>query len=301
MRYFNTILLKGGPMQANTDLNYKETIPHGNETFPIKLYYTVLKHPEHDLYLHWHDEIEIIYITAGKGTFIIDLIEYPVQKGDILFIKKGALHSGIGDALEGCECHTLILHPNFLKSYQYDQIEARYLTPLLKEELCIAPHLNHSLELQELMMQIINQFQTQSTAYELMIKALSLQLLATLFQNHLVSEQVSSSKKVTALKTVLAYIHEHYGKKIKIHELAQLVGYSDYHFLHFFKQEAGMTCIDYINQIRLQKAYHLLTTTDESITQVAYDCGFENLSYFTKKFKEKYRVTPSKSRQKRIE
>lgn len=283
-------------MKPNTDFNYKETISHGSETFPVKLYHTVLKQPEHDLYLHWHDEIEIIYITAGSGTFIIDLIEYPVNKGDLLFIKKGALHSGIGDKLEGCECHTLILHPNFLKSHQYDTIEERYITPLLKEEITILPYSPHHTQLQELMTQIIQQFQTKPTAYEIMIKALCLQLLAVLYQTHTVNQPVGSSKKVTALKLVLAYIHQNFQHKITIHELAELVGYSDYYFIHFFKQEAGMKCIDYINHIRLQKAHQLLTTTDLSITQIAYDCGFENLSYFTKKYKEKYLLTPSKSR-----
>ncbi|HAX72265.1 MAG TPA: hypothetical protein DCY20_01940 [Firmicutes bacterium] len=289
-------------MSTHTDSTYKETISHGELAFPIKLYHTILKKKQHDLYLHWHAEMEIIYIAHGFGTFQIDNAPLDVCEGDILFIKKGALHSGTGSTL-GCECYTLVFNLSFLQNQTFDVVESTYLMPLSKEVLMfplrISPDDLGYAAILDCIKNMILLFETKPCAFELIVKGNLLSLFGLLFQNnHIITlkQPPLINKKLTAIKAVIAYIHEHYDQKISIKTLASISGYSDYHFIRFFQDETGMKCTDYMNHVRLSKAHHLLQQSDKSITEIAFDCGYENLSYFCKKYKNHYGMTPASSR-----
>ena len=92
------------------------------------------------------------------------------------------------------------------------------------------------------------------------------------------------------------YIREHFGEEITIKQAAELCFYSESHFMKYFKQYAGMPFIQYLNDYRLTMAGELLKMTEESVTQIALKCGFENLSYFNRLFRRKFGVTPGQYR-----
>ena len=69
--------------------------------------------------------------------------------------------------------------------------------------------------------------------------------------------------------------------------------------MRFFKKYIGMSCIQYINNLRLDNASKLLTTTNKTIMEISLDVGFDNLSYFNKLFKRKYNMTPKAFRLER--
>ena len=98
------------------------------------------------------------------------------------------------------------------------------------------------------------------------------------------------------IKIILNYINEHFAEDISINTLATLCDYSEYHFMRFFKKHIGLTCIQYINNLRLEKASILLTSSNMPITNISLDVGFDNLSYFNKLFKRKYKLTPKEFR-----
>ena len=67
---------------------------------------------------------------------------------------------------------------------------------------------------------------------------------------------------------------------------------SDYHFMRFFKKHMSMTCIEYINNLRLEKSVEQFEQGNTSILDVSLSVGFHNLSYFHRAFKKKYHMTP---------
>ena len=69
--------------------------------------------------------------------------------------------------------------------------------------------------------------------------------------------------------------------------------------MRFFKKYIGMSCIQYINNLRLDNASKLLTTTNKTIMEISLDVGFDNLSYFNKLVKRKYNMTPKAFRLER--
>ena len=94
------------------------------------------------------------------------------------------------------------------------------------------------------------------------------------------------------LKKVLDYIELNYSEVIIVSELADICNFSDYHFMRFFKKYMNMTCIEYINNLRLEKAVELFEKGNTSILDVSLSVGFHNLSYFHRAFKKKYHMTP---------
>ena len=91
---------------------------------------------------------------------------------------------------------------------------------------------------------------------------------------------------------MLDYLELHYAEPVTVAQLAQLCYFSPYHFMRFFKKHMNMTCTEYINTLRLEKAVAQFEEGNTSILEVSTAVGFHNLSYFHKLFKKKYRMTP---------
>ena len=101
---------------------------------------------------------------------------------------------------------------------------------------------------------------------------------------------------VEKLKLVLQYIKEHYQHPITVRELADACHFSEYYFMRFFKQYMNMTCVEYLNQYRMEIAAGKLSGSGESITEIALDAGFNNISYFNRVFKKSFGMTPKEYR-----
>ena len=277
-------------------LEQKEDAKHGETFFPVQKYITRLI-PEYPVVTtHWHNEAELTLITKGKGLYQIDLVDYEVKEGDILFIPPLLLHSVSLNNSEELLSETFVFHMNFLGGNSTDICSTRYLTPIMNQEISlpylIAPEHPAYVSLQKLFNQITSLYDETIIGYELALKALFLQAVFLLLQyseKKSVSETGTSSDK---LKQVLDYIELHYEESISVSELARLCYFSDSHFMRFFKKHMNMTCAEYLNNLRLEKAVELFEQGNSSILDVSLSVGFHNLSYFHRAFKKKYNMTP---------
>jgi AraC-like DNA-binding protein len=122
--------------------------------------------------------------------------------------------------------------------------------------------------------------------YELSISEDSRVLASSSFAH---SERTMESRRVQKVKQ---YINENYSKPLKLADLADLVGMSSVAFSRFFHQRTGRTLSDYIIDIRLGYAARMLVDSTKNISEICYECGFNNLSNFNRTFKEKRNYTP---------
>ncbi len=99
------------------------------------------------------------------------------------------------------------------------------------------------------------------------------------------------------IETVYNYILENYTKKLKVEDAAQLVCMSVVSFSRLIKQRTGKSFVDFVNEIRIGMATRSLIETNKSITEICYECGFNNVSNFNRIFRNKQRCTPSEFRQ----
>ncbi|MUG96592.1 helix-turn-helix domain-containing protein [Scytonema sp. UIC 10036] len=94
------------------------------------------------------------------------------------------------------------------------------------------------------------------------------------------------------LLQVLEYINEHLNQDIKLADLAQLLGISQFHFSHLFKRSLGIAPYQYLLQQRVERAKQLLKQTDQSIVDIALECGFNSHSHLSKQFRQLTGMTP---------
>lgn len=104
-----------------------------------------------------------------------------------------------------------------------------------------------------------------------------------------------------AINRAICFIEVNYQRKIVLEEIAEAAYLSKFHFHRIFKAYTGQTVQVYIQRIRLDKGAFLLFTSQKSISDISYECGFNSLEYFSRMFRERFKVSPSDYRAQKLE
>lgn len=105
---------------------------------------------------------------------------------------------------------------------------------------------------------------------------------------------VSSSSDRIRVNTVYQYISDHYRDNLSLKAVAAQVNMSSSAFCRFFKKRTGKTFSRFLNELRIGYACKLLMESDDTATQICYNGGFNNFSYFSRQFKKITQLTPMK-------
>lgn len=108
----------------------------------------------------------------------------------------------------------------------------------------------------------------------------------------------TESQKITAIKTVLSYITDHYHEKLYVQDLASQVNMNEQYFCRFFKKAIGRSPIEYVNEYRIKKARHYLEETDLTVMEICLECGYNNLGNFLREFRRYTDTTPLQYRKR---
>ncbi len=281
--------------------NYQEKKPQGDIAFPYITYPCTIPLDFKSVPLHWHEEMEIIYIKKGEGIVSIDLKNYDVSAGTLLFIIPGQLHSIEQKEDHRMEYENIIFDLGILMGQSIDPSSREYFKPLLDGKLTIPSIIEKNHPLYGAISACIdgcdNICQSYPVAYELAIKAQLFLLFHILFSR--CTEKVTrhtNERSLEKMKLVLKYIENHYMEKISIEDIANEVALSQSHFMKFFKHTMGTSFIDYLNDYRLTMASRMLLGSEDAILNIAGECGYENLSYFNRMFKKHFGMTPREYR-----
>ena len=99
------------------------------------------------------------------------------------------------------------------------------------------------------------------------------------------------------IRKIYEYINHHYREEIRLEDLSRIVGMTPVALSRFFKLRTGKTVSDHIIDVRLGNAIRLLVDTSNSIGEICYDCGFNNLSNFNRIFKKRKDCSPKEFRE----
>ena len=94
------------------------------------------------------------------------------------------------------------------------------------------------------------------------------------------------------IEEALKYINEHLEGELSLEKVSKCESLSPIHFHNVFKASVGRTLREYVEDQRIKKAIDLMLTTNDSLTEIAYKCGFSSQSYFSYAFKRKMKITP---------
>lgn len=109
---------------------------------------------------------------------------------------------------------------------------------------------------------------------------------------------VNNSFDDQRLRRILSFLHENYQREITLGEVAELISMSEVSLTRFLKKWTGKTFVDTLNDIRIGEAISRLITSSDTISEICYSCGFNNLSNFNRIFKKRKGATPREYREK---
>lgn len=289
-------------MAHNSSLSpeQKEQTRHGEHMFPLNKYITTLTELYPSVCPHWHDEAELTLISKGSCTYQIQLDTYEVAEGDLLFVAPAVLHAITASSRDGMCSETYVFHMSFLGANSADICAVKYLTPVTNQTLTLPCLIKKShpayRDILDIFRKISRAYDDMPAGYELLLRSLLLQVIVALlpYSNERAVHSPLETEHTFKLKLVLEYIGEHYAEELTIPQLARICYFSEYHFMRFFKKYTGTSCLEYIKNLRLEKAAEHFAQGDQSVLDTALSVGFSNLSYFYREFKKKYGMTPRK-------
>lgn len=232
---------------------------------------------------HWHEHLEIHFVFDGRATLRCGNESITLCKNDCLVINGNTLHQSLGN--EPCNSFCIILQPNLLEN------NFVVFENLIKDE-----------RVAELMRLIYAEYKSSEPSREFGIKGYTYLLLSHLIKHHS-RDNMSElrfrqhANRLDTLNNSLKYIEKHYAEKICTQSLADMSHVSEGHFCHIFKETFGKTAKEYINEVRIAKAVDLIKTTDMTIIEIAFYCGFTDANYFARIFKKHKGVTPTSLRE----
>lgn len=284
----------------------KEDRIHGDPLYPISVYEINCLPGEELLELHWHDELEFLMLTEGKAVFRVSMDEYELEAGEAIFVNAGQLHSGTITAGEGCSFNAVVFHSSILGGERFDLVWEKYINPLIQQKYVTPAHISkrssEERELLGLLEQVFDLNLNEQPLYELTTKAHLQMLIAKLLKLGGPSlrelPHAVNPTHIDRIKRIIEYIQVNYSLPIRLEDLAALVSFSESYFCRFFKGFTGKSPLEYLNQVRAQRAACLLKDTDKKITEISLDVGFNTLSYFIGVFKAHFGYTPSEYRKR---
>ena len=275
----------------------QETKFHGHGDFPFNIYLCSIPLDFSIVPVHWHNDMEIIYIKKGRGKITINLIPFEVSQGDIMIVPPGHLHSISQLSDHTMEYENIIFQLSMLMAPLSDPCTQKFFEPLLQGKIRFDYQYSPGCTLYSVLSDRLNAMdeicKTFPEGYQLAIKGQLFSFFYGLASSSPVPFQRQENKSLDRLKDILKYVETNYREKISIADAAGICGFSQSHFMKFFKSAMAVSFTDYLNDYRLTMAARLLLSSSDSIANIAAETGFENRSYFNRIFKRKYKCTPS--------
>ncbi|HPT14968.1 MAG TPA: AraC family transcriptional regulator [Bacteroidales bacterium] len=260
------------------------------------------KKKDFDFPLHYHEEIELNLILNGPGAkrVIGDHIE---EIGDLELVLVGPnlQHAWFGDGFKEGQVTevTIQFHRDFFDDKFLRKNQLSFIRNMLEKSsrgILFSPSTTRELAPRILGLGKKQGFDSvlelMSILHDLSISRNYKVLSDSTFNN--IEKNTYNSRRI---EKVMAYTHQSFQKQISLAEVSKLTNMTESAFSRFFKLRTGMTFIDSLTDIRLGHASRLLIETTQSISEIAYDCGFNNISNFNRIFRKKKGCTPKELRE----
>ncbi|MFW5945184.1 MAG: helix-turn-helix domain-containing protein [Bacteroidota bacterium] len=282
----------------------------GNQLLPVNIskvfYYEGISHP-HDLtrVLHYHDFTEIVVILKGSGIHEVEGQQYRVSAGDAFVLQDYQKHQFF-DASEVEIVNVMFdlkKRPGMLNLNEIKRMPGYHALFILEPQYRNTQQFKNRLqlnrsELAKIEFILNSMFWEQyhrETGYETILINL-LEDLIIIMSRQYSKIATREARSLIRISEVLDYLEQNYQSRIYLEDMAAQACMSKRHFHRIFKNATGESPVDYLLQIRLQKARELLRNTCLSVAHVAYEVGFADVNHFIKKFKQTIQVTPHKYR-----
>ena len=236
---------------------------------------------------HTHKHTELFFIVSGKGQFLIQDQVFPVGVNDLVIINPNVLHTE--DSLNAQPLEYIVLGIEGIELATSQNSNGQF---------CILDHFE-SVEISSCLRNILREMEQKSTGYEDVCQAFMEILIIRLMRSTSLAiptepQAISGNRQCAAIRR---YIDLHFKESLTLEQLAEEAHMSKFYLSHAFKQEYGVSPINYMITKRIEESKYLLAETDLSLSQIAQLLGFSSLSYFSQVFRRTQGISPMEFRQ----
>lgn len=223
------------------------------------------------------DYHNLMFLYEGKCDFYMDGKLYQLEKGDVIYAHEGIIRKANTFEDNLMQCYAFSFH---LKNVPYGlAILPPYIKAGMDNELLLT------------FSRLCQTWLENDIGTLLKCRALFMLIVCKLL---VMSKNIDRSvKDEVRINRVKQFIYEHLTEEISVAQLAKIVGLNPVYFGSLFQKHAGYSAKEYINRLRIQKSCDLLRTGDCSVKEAAYQCGFDDIYYFSKTFKKINGIPPS--------
>lgn len=231
---------------------------------------------------NWHDNIELQLCRSGRGTVMIDEKFIPFEKNDIVVINSNVLHHTDSDETVKLSC--LIIDTAFCRNVGLDPATLRFSEKIKSDSFT---------ELFDRLIELYGKKEDDCRIAKM--NTVILKMLIELREKHTVAVNSADikNKYFGMVKDTIKFIRENYEKKLSLDFIAKNILTNKYTLSREFRKATGQTVIQYLVLYRCKRASDLISD-GMSVSEAAVACGFDNMSFFTRTFKQYMGCLPSK-------
>ena len=261
--------------------------------------------------VHSHDFFELVFVESGTGMHKIKNKKFNVEPGDVFIINPDEVHYYYNSV--NLKIVNILIKPSLLKKEfpslkMVDGFWGLFLIePFFREEVKFSHRLKlgpeQIKEIEMLLEEIILETERKSPGYKIISKAKLLEFIVKLCRFYTEYQKrkkihIDILRKRDTVFNVLKFIAENYLKKMSLSDLAEIMHLEPTYFCRVFKKKTGKTPVEYVTEYRINKACDYLVNSNIGITDIAFEVGFNDSSYFAKKFHDIKGLTPQQFRKK---
>lgn len=272
-------------------LNYFEQENRGTPLFPAEYHYLDKTHPRYVMPAHWHHEFEIIRVLSGSFVVYINDTQYTLNSQDVLLVGCGALHRGTP---ENCAYECIIVDLKMLLLQYPNSVENPLLQMINLQTEIRNPLITMDHVARPIVTQLFSALSKKEPFLEFSVYGLLFSLLYQLYSAGDVytrnSSDINSSLK--SIAAVTDWINKNFSEPIRLEDLSRIAQVTPKYLCRLFKAYTGKTIVQYVNEIRIENACYEMLERNKNVTEAAFFCGFNDLSYFAKIFKRHKGISP---------
>lgn len=275
---------------------YAEHVNYNLKEYPAYIRKDFLSYyPNYSAISHWHGDLEFIVVLSGSITFQVNGQNFPIESGNGIMVNSRQVHRGYSPEHRECEFICILLHPLLLCVNDY--FAKRYVNPIINNSSQPCLLLLQEIPWQKQVMDTLKAiYQCSIQNFDaLLIQQLAFSLWYPLYHNcpHARGTPAKANRQLIAVKKMVTFIQEHYKETITLDQIAASGNVCKSSCSSLFHKYLSRSPIAYLTEYRLDQSLELLLHTDLSVTEISFETGFHNASYFAETFKKYYHCTPS--------
>lgn len=246
---------------------------------------------------HYHPYYELGFVLNGTRSMTINHSSYNLEKGNVVFIAKGELHKGfpVEHYPSSVELINLYFTENYLQPFT-QLFGSEDFSSFFMEPVFILPA-NRREYIEDLLRKMLTEYESIDELSKLLTVNYFQELISFLIRYKRKNDFESSLQmNNNELEDAVKYIYFNYNKELSLKQIAKKYNMSESYFSRKFKATTGFGFKEYLISVRLKEACNLLLTSDATITEIAYQCGFNDSNYFGDAFRKANGVSPYKYR-----